>query len=130
MRVFVPGRRNRHGVGQLRDEDPANRVLAAGLLGGFASEISVLALSNVVNDPMPEMRFAAIDALGRTGNASAASVLVSLLDDPTREIRLAALEGLTLLRSPVVIPDLQAAAARSLDPVTVQAINDLLSAMP
>ena len=117
-------------AGQLRDEDPANRVLAAGLLGGFASEISVLALSNVVNDPMPEMRFAAIDALGRTGNASAASVLVSLLDDPTREIRLAALEGLTLLRSPVVIPDLQAAAARSLDPVTVQAINDLLSAMP
>ena len=117
-------------AGQLRDEDPANRVLAAGLLGGFASEISVLALSNVVNDPMPEMRFAAIDALGRTGNASAASVLVSLLDDPAREIRLAALEGLTRLRSPVVIPDLQAAAARSLDPVTVQAINDLLSAMP
>lgn len=117
-------------AGQLRDEDPANRVLAAGLLGGFASEISVLALSNVVNDPIPEMRFAAIDALGRTGNASAASVLVSLLDDPAREIRLAALEGLTLLRSPVVIPDLQAAAARSTDPVTVQAINDLLSSMP
>lgn len=117
-------------AGQLRDEDPANRVLAAGLLGGFASEMSVLALSNVVNDPMPEMRFAAIDALGRTGNASAASVLVSLLDDPAREVRLAALEGLTRLSSPVVIPDLQAAAARSLDPVTVQAINDLLSAIP
>jgi HEAT repeat protein len=114
-------------AGRLRDPEPANRVLAATLLGGFNNDNAVLTLSQVLNEPDRELRFAAIGALGHTGSPGAAGVLVSLLTDPDREVRLAAIAAIEDLAFSSVILDLEAIASRELDPGVVEALGALIS---
>lgn len=108
--------------GQLRDEVPANRVLAARLLGGFSEDSAVLLLSQVVNDPDMELRVASIEALGRTGIRGAGLVLIGIVEDPDRNVRLVAINALRALNLRSLATEIEAAAARSPDPVTVEAM--------
>lgn len=117
---------NRIG-GQLRDEVIANRVLAAELLGGFESDRPILLLTQVVNDPVEEVRYAAIAALGATGERGAGMVLVGLLDDPSRDIQLATIESLRALNLRSMVPDLDAVASRVQDPVLLEALQALIA---
>ena len=110
-------------IGRLRDEELSNQVLAATLLGKFSNDIAVLGLSQAVNEPIPELRFATITALGATRHPGAANVLLALFDDTDREIRLAAATAMGKLALKSTIGDLQAAADRSSDPVTAEAIR-------
>jgi len=113
--------------GQLRDESVANRVLAAQLLGDFGNDAAILLLTQVVNDPVEEVRYAAISALGQTGERGAGMVLVGLIEDPTRDIRLAAIEALRTLNLRSMVPDLDAVASREQDAVTLEALQALIA---
>ncbi len=110
----------------LRDEEIANRLLAAGLLGRFDSPLAVLAISQVVNGPVAELRYAAITALGETGNADAVGTLVALLEDPEREIRLASVEALRLLSLRAAVPGVEDQIGRETDPETIEAERALV----
>jgi HEAT repeat protein len=113
-------------AGLLRDQDMHVRLEAARLLGGFASETSVISLANVVNDPSLEMRLEAIRQLGNTGMPSVFSVLMTLVEDPLLAARLAAIDAMRPMASPAFLPDLESALTRAPDAETAAAINSLI----
>ncbi len=116
---------NAIGAG-LRDDELANRVLAAQLLGQFNDSLAVLSISQVVNGPDAEVRYAAITALGVTQHGDAVGPLMALLEDPDREIRLASVEALRVLNRVTAIPGIEAQIARESDTVSLQALQSLI----
>lgn len=117
---------NAIGAG-LRDEEVPNRVLSAQLLGTFTDSLAVLSISQVVNDQQLEVRYAAIAALGLTRHPDAVGTLAALLEDPEREVRLAAVDSLRDLNMVSAIMSVEAQIQRETDPVSLEALQGLLT---
>ena len=84
---------------QLQDEDARARAQAAQLLGSYAVQSSVLALtSSALSDPDSSVRAAAVSSLGSIDHESVFAAVLIALSDESREVRASAARALTSLR--------------------------------
>ncbi|MEA3488865.1 MAG: HEAT repeat domain-containing protein, partial [Candidatus Omnitrophota bacterium] len=81
-------------IAALSSNDPADRSIAAGILGELGDKLAVEPLLEKLSDPDPNVRQAVVRALGKLGDKLAVEPLLEKLSDPDPAVRRAAAESL------------------------------------
>ncbi len=111
------------------DDDPDLRAVAARALGSIGDPAAVPALYSAVGDPHATVRRAAVAALVETGDTDIGRYLVSRLQHGNPSETLPLLRLLTLVRDPLLVPELEPFLRHDLEEARAWAAAAILAAL-